>query len=202
MKKKESYVSETKYRVTFTEDLLGTAPLNKQIYADFVMSKKAEASEDELNSVPERDERGTTGFHRDEAGNPILYDYMIKGFCKDACSMLARVEGTYSKGCKAHKKKIDGLIFVYPRKLKLNFSGEIGTLERPLRASTPQGERVALVKSEVLPAGTWFEMTLRILGDEVDEDLLKEWLDYGQMRGIGQWRNASYGRFDYAVAKP
>jgi len=27
------------------------------------------------------------------------------------------------------------------------------------------------------------------------EGLLKGWLDYSELRGLGQWRNASYGRF-------
>jgi hypothetical protein len=28
-------------------------------------------------------------------------------------------------------------------------------------------------------------------------DTVREWLDYGQYNGLGQWRNASYGSFTW-----
>jgi hypothetical protein len=31
------------------------------------------------------------------------------------------------------------------------------------------------------------------------EACLKEWMAYGQLRGIGQWRNASWGTFHCRV---
>jgi hypothetical protein len=33
----------------------------------------------------------------------------------------------------------------------------------------------------------------------VTKAVLKEWLDYGALRGLGQWRNAGYGAFTYEV---
>jgi len=34
--------------------------------------------------------------------------------------------------------------------------------------------------------------------DDGHEKLLREWLDYGQFKGIGQWRNSGKGRFEWA----
>lgn len=191
-----------KIRLEFTQPLLGTVPKNEDIYRDFVASKAAlndDELAEELETVEHIEESGWTGFHL-ENGQPILYDYVIKGFFKDACSMLRRVTGTESKKMRAYKKIIDGLIFPKPRKISfvLPEGAEMGIIERPLRASTPQGERIALVRSDTVPEGTKLEFELQILG-QVSEKLLREWLDYGAVRGLGQWRNAGWGTFIYEL---
>lgn len=35
--------------------------------------------------------------------------------------------------------------------------------------------------------------------DDSHEKAVREWLDYGVLRGIGQWRNSGKGRFTYEV---
>lgn len=182
--------------LTFQEPLLGTAPGNKEIYSKFIATKAAKLDEtnDEVESCPTLEE-ATTGFHRTENGEPFLYNYQVKGFFKDACSALARAPDTASGKLKAYKKTIDGLLFVRPRRLLLQLSGELTTLERPLRASTAQGERIALARSESAPIGT--TVTFELLNLGVSETLIREWLTYGELRGLGQWRNAEYGRFEY-----
>ena len=192
-----------KITATFTEPLLGTAPMDKEIYSTYIADQRpangaGEFPHDEVDSIQE--DKGKTGFHRDAAGNPILYDYVIKGFFKDTCGMLARVDGTGSKKLKAYKKIIDGLVFIFPRQIPITVIGEIGTLERPLRAQTAQGERVALACSEMIAAGSSIAFTLDALDTKVVSlELLEEWLNYGRFRGLGQWRNASYGRFTYTL---
>lgn len=185
--------------LTFTEPLLGTVPQNKELYQDFIASKAPMAVSDEVATVnvAEEVEKGTTGFHRVD-GDPIIYDYVILGFLKDACGMLRRVEGSLSSKVTAYKKIIDGLVFVAPRRIPLLVNGKVDVLERPLRAQTAQGERVALARSEMVPTGSILEFEVQVL-DGVSEALLREWFAYGKLRGIGQWRNASYGRFHYAL---
>ena len=188
--------------LTFTEPLLGTAPLDKEIYSTYIAEKRVENGSafptDELDTIQE--DKGKTGFHRVN-GQPILYDYMIKGFFKDTCGMLLRVEGTQSNKLKAYKKIIDGLVFIHPRQLPIQVVGDITTLERPLRAQTAQGERVALAHSEMIAAGSALTFTVNVLSDKVlPLALLQEWFDYGQYRGLGQWRNGSYGRFTYTLS--
>ena len=199
---------------TFIEPILGTAPADPEVYVRFIGSKAPDAStiEDEVAALgaDEVAERGMTVFPRDKDGNPILWDYQIKGFFKDACGMLSRVGGKGEDGKKkkvnesskltAYKKIIDGLIFVQPREVPISFDGDIGTCQRPLRAQTMQGERVSLAMSEEIPAGAKLEFDVICLSDE-HAAAVYEWLDYGILRGIGQWRNSGKGRFTYEASE-
>lgn len=106
-----------------------------------------------------------TIFHKYEDGKPFVYDYQVKGMFKDSCGMLRKVKGSESSKIKAYKKEIDGLIFVKERKIPLIFDGDMGTCQRPLRANTPQGERISLACSETVPVGTTMEFTVQCLED-------------------------------------
>ena len=150
-------------------------------------------------------EKATTYFFRDEDGEPFIWNYMVKGFLKSACGALKKVSGTKSSKVKAYKKEIDQLFFIFPdesektkRGIRIYDYGEVRMMERSLRASTPKGERVALARSEVVPAGSWIEFDIVLLRDE-DEDWLIEMLDYGQFMGLGQWRSGSKGSFTYEI---
>lgn len=204
-------VRETmKIRVKFLEEILGTAPNNEQIYRDYIHSKSpdAETLEEEIKAlgVDSVVESGMTVFPRtSEDKRPFYYDYQVKGFFKDACSMLSRVGGTGKEKKKtvnesskltAYKKIIDGLIFVFPRQIPIFFDGDIGTCQRPLRAHTPQGERVSLVNSEAIPAGAYMEFEIKCYQEGL-LSAVREWLDYGELRGFGQWRNSGKGRFSW-----
>ena len=101
---------------------------------------------------------------------------------------------------RAYKKIIDGLIFVKPRQIVLNLSRELTWTERPLRASTAQGERIALARSETAPAGTHFDIEVILLKKELSKYVVN-WLDYGALRGLGQWRNSGMGRFEWQELK-
>ena len=48
--------------------------------------------------------------------------------------------------------------------------------------------------SEAVPAGTTIAITIKVLKDELMK-AVREWLDCGELCGIGQWRNSSKGRF-------
>jgi hypothetical protein len=193
-------MKELKAKITFLEELLGTASADPEIHREFIASKapNAPSLSEEVKAVgaDEVIEKSMTIFPRNIDGNPILWDYQIKGFFKDACGMLRKVSGTTSAGIKAFKKEIDGLVFVFPRQIQINFTGEIGTCQRPLRASTAQGERIALANSETIPAGASVEITVKCLSD-THEKAVREWLDYGVLRGLGQWRNSGKGRFEW-----
>ena len=198
--------------IKFIEGILGTASNNKEIYSDFIANKApdAQTAEEEIAAigVNEYVEKGTTVFPRTEDGRPFLYDYQVKGFFKDTCGMLSKLTAkdpaTGKKGkavnesskLTAYKKIIDGLIFVTPRKIPFKFDGNMTNCQRPLRASTAQGERIALASSEEIPAGAEIWFTVACMSSE-HVNAVKEWLDYGYWRGIGQWRNSSKGRFVY-----
>ena len=194
---------ERTYRITFTDEILGTLPGNREIFKDFV-AKKAEAVDEESEALPvdvaSEIEKGTTVFPRTEDGAPFLYDYQIRGYFKEACKFLKKVKDTKSSGEKAYKQKIDGLIFIKDRQNPIYVNGEIGVCERPLRASTPQGDRVALSRSESIPEGSSCTFTVQCL-IEKDLELVEEWLRYGQLHGTGQWRNGGKGRFCFEEIK-
>lgn len=205
-------MKKIKVKLTFKEPVLGTWPANPNVAREFIASKAPDAAtvEDEVAALGADAvaDKGMTVFPRDPDGHPIFYDYQIKGFFKDSCGMLSRIGGKTETGKKkavnesgritAYKKTIDGLIFVEPRMIPIVFDGEIGDCQRPLRAQTAQGERISLANSEEIPAGATCEFSVTLL-DESHEKAVLEWLDYGSMRGIGQWRNSGKGRFDYEI---
>jgi hypothetical protein len=194
-KKKKPKGFKMHVKLTFTEPLLGTVPKDPTVYTTFIADNSPEP-EVEAGTVPQgatAEERGWTGFH-EEGGKLFLYNYTIKGFFKDACSMLSRIPDSCSASLTAFRKCIDGLIFIRPRRIPLVLSGPLGQLERPLRAQTAQGERVALARSDTAPIGSSIEFDVECLGG-IPVECLDEWLDYGQNRGLGQWRNAEYGTF-------
>ena len=193
-------MKELKVRITFTEELLGTANSDKDIHSEFIASKAPDAPsrEEEVEAVgaDEVERKEMTIFPRNTDGQPIMWDYQIKGFFKDTCEALRKVTGTESSKIKAFKKEIDGLIFPEPRQIVIKFDGKMGTCQRPLRASTAQGERIALANSETIPAGATIEFTVKCLLDSHIK-AVKEWLDYGEFKGMGQWRNSGKGRFTW-----
>lgn len=187
-----------KVRLTLVEEILGTASGNKDIHRDFIASKAPDAvkREEEIESigVDAEIEKSMTVFPRTSEGVPFMWDYQIRGFFKDACGMLRKVKGTKSSAMKAYKKQIDGLIFIEERQIPFDDVTEIGSCQRPLRAQTAQGERVSLANSETIPAGCSLTFTIQCLNDP-DIEAVKEWLNYGRLRGLGQWRNSGKGKF-------
>lgn len=193
-------MKEMRVRLTLLEEILGTASNNPEIHSEFIASKAPDAKsrEEEIEAigVDAEIEKGMTVFPRNAEGNPIMWDYQIKGFFKDACGMLRKVTKSKSSGIKAYKKEIDGLIFVQEREIPFIFDGAIGNCQRPLRAQTAQGERISLANSETIPAGAQIEFTIECLVDS-DMSAVEEWLDYGRLRGLGQWRNSGKGKFSW-----
>ena len=193
-------MKKMRVRITFIEDLLGTASADPHIHDEFIASNAPDApsraEEVEALGVEEVIAKSKTIFPKDEDGTPILWDYQVKGFFKDTCGALRKVSGTRSSNIKAYKKEIDGLIFPEPRKIRINFDGAMSDCQRPLRGQTAQGERIALANSEAIPAGATIEFDVVCLLDSHIESV-REWLDYGKYRGIGQWRNSGKGRFTW-----
>ena len=194
-------MKEIKVKLTFLEEVLGTASADKEIHDKFIAANAPDApsrkEEIEALGVEEVIEKSMTVFPRNADGKPIFWDYQIKGFFKDACGMLRKIPNSASSKIKAYKKEIDGLIFVKEREIPIIFDGEIGRCQRPLRAQTAQGERVALANSETVPAGSTIEFTIQLMCD-THEKAVREWLDYGVFRGIGQWRNSGKGKFEWS----
>lgn len=190
-----------KMRAIFTEGLLATKPNDETVHETYIAAKREEGiAKDELDAETrtlneiERLEKGTTIFHRDEDGRPIIWDYQLKGFLKESIKHIRRDPDSACAKLKAYKGVIDGSVFVKPRQIVLNVpDGErIGTCQRPLRAQTMQGERVALAQSEEVPAGTTMEFEVITMMPGLEKVLAECW-EYAQYHGLGAWRNSGKG---------
>lgn len=204
-------MKEIKARITLTDEMLGSLPANTEVYSDFIASNAPDAptrqEEIEASSVQEIDEKGMTVFLKDEGGHPYIWNYQVKGFFKEAFRMLRNVKDSAPSKVTNYLKKIDGLVFVFGRKIPLmNPDGtqveksQMGVCQRPLRGQTAQGERIALASSETVPAGTWFVCVIRLLDDSLEKGI-REALDYGEMKGLLQWRNSGKGTFVWEEIK-
>lgn len=204
-------MKDMKVRLKFTDPILGTKPADPEIHRRFVASKAPDhkTMEEEVAMVgaDEVTERSMTVFARMQDGTPCVYDYQIRGYLKEACKNMYKVKGSKTSKDKSnyfHRSKVDNFIFVTPRDIPLWMPIDLDLAEtdcqRPLRASTPQGERIALAHSEEAPEGTYLECTITCLNDE-DMEFVREWLDYGRLKGFGQWRNSGKGRFLWEEVK-
>lgn len=204
------------YRLTGTSSLLGSNPANPEIHKKYVAAKAAaldraaleeamlpgsEALEEAMRDVKEQ---GLTVFLRNGKGEIVLGNHMIKGFFKAALGTLKD-----QIGIAAAKSKVDNLLFVSPSFIRVTQGGEAchepdGYNERPLRAETMQGPRVALASSEELYDPWEIEFTLTLLANEGTKksepltwEAVEAALDYGAFKGIGQWRNSGKGSFTW-----
>lgn len=202
MKNKENVM---RVRLTFIDEILGTAAGDPDIHGTFIAKNAPDAptKQEEIEAIGEDEFRakGKTVFPRNENGEPVFWNYQIKGFFKSACAAQRKLTGTKSSKCTAYKKKIDLGIFPFAdvtkkadRMIVIHTDNEIGDCQRPLRAQTMQGDRVAIADSEAIAPGAWCEFDIYML-DPADKPLIEEWLDYGELNGMGQWRNAGKGAY-------
>jgi hypothetical protein len=180
-----------KVEIEFINPMLGTVPKDPEIYKTFIETKKPETEKDEEHtSVEKIEEKGWTGFHKDDKGY-FIYNYMIKGFLKNAANNLKE-----QLGKKALKSKINNFVFIEPRKIYFGKKEVDGVLERPLRAQTAQGPRVTLARSDYMNEETRIKFNIIILDHpEIKESLIDTLLEYGKLMGLGQFRNGEYGSF-------
>lgn len=197
------------YKLTGTDAILGSAPGNSEVYSAYIASKapkeKLADAEVEADMLPEdKMENKMTVFLRDGHGHLCIKSYIIEGFFKAALNTLKE-----QLGIKSVRSKVDNLVFAYPTYIPFRsgddyYTKEDFVCERPLRAQTMQGERVALAASEALDAGWELYIAIKILDNtgtksskEIDFTVLETALDYGELKGLGQWRNAGNGRFKW-----
>jgi hypothetical protein len=185
-------MDKKRFTVEFLTEFLGTVSKDPEIYRTYIESKKPETEnhEDEYLTVEKVEEKGWQGFHRDDNGL-FVYEYMIKGFLKHAGNVLKE-----QLKIKALRSKLDDFCFVYPRRIYLGQKDPDGIIERPLRAMTAQGPRVTLVRSDFIMAGKRIEFEIGLLSHkEIKWQVIEELFAYGEVSGLGQFRNGGYGRF-------
>lgn len=200
---------QKRFRLTGVTPILGSSPMDKEIFSNYIATKgktpeeKRRGQEDVDDVIDGMDK--VTGFYRDHVtGNIILKDYQIKGFFKEAGKALKD-----SIGIGSIVSKIDNYVFITDRNISVTRDGEAlsevdGYLERPLRGETAQGPRVSLAKSEMINEGWVLEFTVKVLENKataksvaLSMDVIEEFLSYGELKGLLQWRNGGYGSFTF-----
>lgn len=208
-----------KVRLTFTVPPLGTRPGNKQVAEDFVITKHLKqhpegenerSIQEEIDAQPvdEKVEDLSTYFSRDENGNPIMWNYQILGFLKEATLALIESDQFTKEELKKlrltpymYKRTLDSQIRIKslstkPRQIPILNPGSIEFNERPLRGQTLRGERISLARSEQIQEGASIEFEILSMNDKL-WPWLEKCLDYGEWKGLGQWRNAGNGAFTW-----
>lgn len=191
--------------LTFVEDVLGTWPADRELHTRYVSSKAPAPwlQAEEGDAIPEVTyETGVTVFPQDDKGL-FLYNFHIKGALKEAANVLK--DQLVIKNARA---KVDNYVFINPRRLYFVKNGATvtepdGVLERPLRAQTMQGPRVALAASEYVAAPVNISFEIMVLDNkEITPDVIEVLLQYGAYKGVGQWRNGGFGQYTYELIKP
>ena len=199
-----------KFRLRGVTEILGSLPASNAIFTQFIASKapKEELMEEEADFVS-LEEKGTTVFARNpQTKELMLLDYQVKGLLKEGINVL-KADNEIGAG----RKKTDNYVFVFPRYIPIKRNGvslldEDEMYERPLRCQTMQGERVSLASSEMI-RDPW-EITIEIMllnnkGTKASAPLtwnaIKQALNYGHFKGLGQFRNGGFGRFEWEEIK-
>lgn len=201
------------YRLTGMTPLLGSQAANPAVRTEYLASKAPSPAqiEEEERLIPAdtANERGLTVFMRREGDGALcVMDYTLVGFFKGACKALSA-----ENGIKQSDSKIGTYLFVEPRVIPIMRDCQpvyetAGVLERPLRAQTMQGPRVTLTASEQVDAPWEMEIVVKLIANEgtgkskpVTWDAVEGALDYGALKGLGQWRNGGWGRFTWERMK-
>ena len=187
-----------KVKLTLIQEMLGTVPKNEDVFKAYLEHRaKGAEQKDEFKSpltedqISERESKSWTGFPEDEKG-PFVYDYMIKGNLKNNGNILKPVTNARSK--------MNEHVFIFPRRIHFENGEKLSPLERPLRAQTMQGPRVSLVKSDQMSEGSTLTFYIvKPTKGELSRQMIEEVLDYGQFIGLGQWRNAGFGKYEFEV---
>ena len=217
-----------KVRITFTRECYGINPNNPAIRTEFEAQrakkystsakKQKEMLEEVLPKIPEEQEmfnleenisdqidKGTTVFARTKDGLPAMFDYQWKGFFKEKTKALRGLEDSVASTAANWTAGVEQYVWIGERiqaiHLPLDENGEQMTTwinERPIRIDDKGQVRTALASSEVVPEGSWLDLTIKCIKPGWMA-IVKECLDYGEIFGTGSRRSDGFGTFTYEI---
>ena len=151
-----------------------------------------------------------------KTGPISLKDYVFRGFFKEA--ILVQIELGQSPISKwGVRRLVDNAVFVNPRYVPFLRDGKPiyepdGYCERPLRVEMGMGSsKVCLARSEQIAEGATLTFDVHLLipqGEKAEKksmmyglnrEVIEAALEYGSLKGLGQWRNSGMGRFSYKI---
>lgn len=187
--------------------------LDMQFSAEMRKTLKTQGLDALKETISDLDLKGTTVFFWDKKTNrPCISTHMVKGFLKDAGEAICRTREK-NKGqvlnsasfttslLNTHLTIVEQFVS-FDRDIVRTADGKPEYCDRP-KLTPIQGQMMSsLAKSEIVPAGAKVKFTVRVLdGSAITEEVLQQLFDYGQIGGIGQWRNAGHGQFSYTIKK-
>ena len=191
--------------------------LQELIGAEFTEEERVAAIRGELESLKETfkelDIKGITVFFWDKKKNlPCIGDHMIYGFMKAAAEAIGRITQksrgqvfgsvSYTNSLINQHVRCREQFITFDKDLIRNEDGTPLYKQRSLRAMTAKGPRISLAKSEQIEAGANLEFVLNVMqGSPIDEKVIRKLFSYGEMSGLGQWRNAGNGMFSAEITK-
>jgi hypothetical protein len=163
-------------------------------------------------TIQELDLKGSTVFFwNKELKRPCIGDHMVLGFLKAAAEAIGKTLPTkagtvlnsvsYTQSLINQHVRVVERFITFDKDLQRNEDGSAYYYQRSLRAMTAKGPRVSLAKSEIVNAGAKLTFTLKVMKDsKITEEILRKLFSYGEMSGLGQWRNAGYGQFSFVLS--
>lgn len=164
-------------------------------------------------TLQEMDIKGTTVFFWDKTMNrPCIGDHMIYGFLKAAGEAISRTltkkmgtmlqSASYTSSIINQHCRCEERFITFDKDVIRGADGQPTYLQRSLRAMTAKGPRISLAKSEQVDTGATICFTLKVMKNSpLTEEILRKLFDYGELSGLGQWRNAGWGSFKYEMTK-
>ena len=135
-------------------------------------------------------------FYKNAGGHPILRDYHVMGFLKEAAQALNDAYGDELRSILTRK------VFIEPKEILLTLpdGAAISIMKRPPHLIRREGEKVETREetSEAAPIGTTVSCELLVYPG-VEAEVLTALLEYGRMKGMGLGRNQGFGRFEYKL---
>ena len=219
-------VTRVTVKLTFISEVYGLTPNDPEMYSKFLAYKAAKVTsskdpekikkayddcfrneEEEVQNLivaenlEECIDKGTTIFPKDKDGNPCFYDYQWKGFLKEKIR-AAKADRIWIADIVNWDSAIDNDVFIKDRMnpIYLPEGGEITLNQRPIRFNGTHGETIsAIASSEVVPAGSWTQITFEILHRKGWLPVIKHCLERGQFAGTGSRRTDGFGTFTYEI---
>ena len=146
--------------------------------------------------------------HPDYGIIPVIRAHQILGAIKETANTIKDDLGIPALKSKVNKYIIEidpvNILMYRDPNFQILIEDVDGIYERPIRAMTPQGERVSISRSEIIKDPIYCKFTLRYMDNSiVPLEVFKQILDYTPIfAGIGQWRNSKeFGKFtwDYEI---
>jgi hypothetical protein len=218
-----------KVKLTFTNDVFGLSPNNKEMYTDFLSikaDKLTKGLKNETEAARRREEvfqnmeaemehlvvaenlaealdKGTTIFPKDEEGRPCFRRYQWKGYLKEKMRGAVTRRTPMISDISKWPSSIAQDVFIVDElnPIFLPEGAELSMDQRPIRFNDKMGNMVSAIAScEVVPRGSYTYVTFKVKRQGW-LPVIKYLLKQGEDAGTGSRRCDGFGTFNFEVVE-